>query len=220
MLSSSSVPDRSGRPLRGASAQASTSCWPTCARKTLDAAAKVLSDAGFEVSTAIVDVSSRTSVHALVETATAIGTVTGVIHAAGRLAHAGIAGHDPEGRSVWHRARARGIRQRHRARRGGRRHRLAVGAPPPGADARAEQGAGDDARRRVACASDAPAGPRDGPAPRLPGLQARKLAAGDGRGGAVGQARRASQHDQPRHHLHASRQGRADRPARRRHTGA
>ncbi len=49
----------------------------------LDAAAKVLSDAGFEVSTAIVDVSSRKSVHALVETATAIGTVTGVIHAAG-----------------------------------------------------------------------------------------------------------------------------------------
>jgi NAD(P)-dependent dehydrogenase (short-subunit alcohol dehydrogenase family) len=48
-----------------------------------DAAAKVLSDAGFEVSTATVDVSSRTSVHALVETATAIGTVTGVIHAAG-----------------------------------------------------------------------------------------------------------------------------------------
>ena len=47
------------------------------------AAAKVLSDAGFVVSTAIVDVSSRTSVHALVETATAIGGVTGLIHAAG-----------------------------------------------------------------------------------------------------------------------------------------
>jgi NAD(P)-dependent dehydrogenase (short-subunit alcohol dehydrogenase family) len=48
-----------------------------------DAAAKVLSDAGFVVSTAIVDVSSRKSVHALVETATSIGTITGVIHAAG-----------------------------------------------------------------------------------------------------------------------------------------
>src|SRR5271166_6881266 len=48
-----------------------------------DAAAKVLSQAGFEVSTATVDVSSRESVHALVETATAIGEVTGVIHAAG-----------------------------------------------------------------------------------------------------------------------------------------
>lgn len=48
-----------------------------------DAAAKVLSEAGFEVSTASVDVSSRESVHALVETATAIGEVTGVVHAAG-----------------------------------------------------------------------------------------------------------------------------------------
>ena len=49
----------------------------------VDAAAKVLSDAGFEVSTAIVDVSARKSVHALVETATAIGAITGLIHAAG-----------------------------------------------------------------------------------------------------------------------------------------
>jgi NAD(P)-dependent dehydrogenase (short-subunit alcohol dehydrogenase family) len=48
-----------------------------------DAAAKVLSDAGFEVNTAIVDVASRQSVHALAETATALGDITGVIHAAG-----------------------------------------------------------------------------------------------------------------------------------------
>ena len=52
-------------------------------KENADSAAKVLSDAGFEVSTATVDVSSRKSVHALVETATAIGTITGVIHAAG-----------------------------------------------------------------------------------------------------------------------------------------
>jgi len=49
----------------------------------VDAAAKVLSEAGFEVSTVIVDVSSRKSVHALVESATEIGTITGLIHAAG-----------------------------------------------------------------------------------------------------------------------------------------
>src|SRR3954471_3226999 len=48
-----------------------------------DAAARVLSDAGFEVSTATVDVSSRNSVHTLVEAAASRGTVTGVIHAAG-----------------------------------------------------------------------------------------------------------------------------------------
>jgi NAD(P)-dependent dehydrogenase (short-subunit alcohol dehydrogenase family) len=52
-------------------------------QENADAAAKVLSDAGFEVSTAIVDVPSRQSVQALVETATAIRTITGVIHAAG-----------------------------------------------------------------------------------------------------------------------------------------
>ena len=48
-----------------------------------DAAAKVLGNAGFDVSTAIVDVSTRASVHALVETAKSIGEITGVIHAAG-----------------------------------------------------------------------------------------------------------------------------------------
>ena len=49
----------------------------------LDAAAKVLLDAGFDVSTAIVDVSSRHSVEALVQTAMTLGEITGVIHAAG-----------------------------------------------------------------------------------------------------------------------------------------
>lgn len=48
-----------------------------------DAAAEVLGNAGFEVSTMTVDVSSRQSVHALVEAATGLGDVTGVIHAAG-----------------------------------------------------------------------------------------------------------------------------------------
>ncbi len=48
-----------------------------------DAAAQVMLDAGFDVSTATVDVSSRQSVHALVETATGFGEVTGLIHAAG-----------------------------------------------------------------------------------------------------------------------------------------
>ena len=47
-------------------------------QENANAAGKVLSDAGFEVSTAIVDVSSRKSVHALVETATALGSVTGL----------------------------------------------------------------------------------------------------------------------------------------------
>jgi len=48
-----------------------------------DGAAKTLSDAGYSVSTAKVDVSSRASVQALVKTATSLGEITGVIHAAG-----------------------------------------------------------------------------------------------------------------------------------------
>ena len=52
-------------------------------QKNSDAAAEVLINAGYEVSTTNVDVSSRASVQALVQTATALGDVTGVIHAAG-----------------------------------------------------------------------------------------------------------------------------------------
>jgi NAD(P)-dependent dehydrogenase (short-subunit alcohol dehydrogenase family) len=52
-------------------------------QQNADAAAKILNDAGFEVSTATVDVSSRESVRRLVQTATGLGGVTGIIHAAG-----------------------------------------------------------------------------------------------------------------------------------------
>lgn len=52
-------------------------------REQADAAADVLADAGFEVSTATIDVSSRESVHAFTGMAAAIGPVSGVIHAAG-----------------------------------------------------------------------------------------------------------------------------------------
>lgn len=48
-----------------------------------EAAAGVLANAGFEVSTTTVDVASRQSVGALVEAATKLGAVTGVIHTAG-----------------------------------------------------------------------------------------------------------------------------------------
>jgi NAD(P)-dependent dehydrogenase (short-subunit alcohol dehydrogenase family) len=52
-------------------------------QENADAAAKTLYDAGFNVTTATVDVSSRASVRALVEAATEPGEITGVIHAAG-----------------------------------------------------------------------------------------------------------------------------------------
>lgn len=48
-----------------------------------DAAAEVMRDAGFEVTTSATDVSSRASLHELVDTATMSGEIAGVIHAAG-----------------------------------------------------------------------------------------------------------------------------------------
>jgi NAD(P)-dependent dehydrogenase (short-subunit alcohol dehydrogenase family) len=48
-----------------------------------EAAATVLGNAGYDVSVATVDVSSREAVHALIDKATALGDVSGLIHAAG-----------------------------------------------------------------------------------------------------------------------------------------
>jgi NAD(P)-dependent dehydrogenase (short-subunit alcohol dehydrogenase family) len=52
-------------------------------RENADAAAEVMGNAGYEVSVAMVDASSREAVHALVETAKGLGDVMGLIHAAG-----------------------------------------------------------------------------------------------------------------------------------------
>jgi NAD(P)-dependent dehydrogenase (short-subunit alcohol dehydrogenase family) len=52
-------------------------------QRNANAAAEVLSNAGFDVTIATVDVSSPESIHALVQTAIALGEITGVIHAAG-----------------------------------------------------------------------------------------------------------------------------------------
>jgi len=52
-------------------------------KENADAAAAVLSNAGFDVSTATVDVSSREAVKSLAQKAASLGDVTGVIHAAG-----------------------------------------------------------------------------------------------------------------------------------------
>jgi len=64
-------------------------------QENADAAAKVLSDAGFEVSTATVDVSSRGSVHALVGMATALGDVTGSYSCGRRFSKPSLARGDP-----------------------------------------------------------------------------------------------------------------------------
>jgi NAD(P)-dependent dehydrogenase (short-subunit alcohol dehydrogenase family) len=48
-----------------------------------NAAAEVMTNAGYQVSVATVDVSSRETVRALVGTATGVGEIVGLIHAAG-----------------------------------------------------------------------------------------------------------------------------------------
>jgi NAD(P)-dependent dehydrogenase (short-subunit alcohol dehydrogenase family) len=52
-------------------------------KENSDAAATILSNAGFEVSTATVNISSREAVKSLAQTAALLGDVTGVIHGAG-----------------------------------------------------------------------------------------------------------------------------------------
>jgi NAD(P)-dependent dehydrogenase (short-subunit alcohol dehydrogenase family) len=99
-------------------------------RANADAAAAVMRNAGFDVSTSTVDVSSRESVHALVEAATAYGDITGLVHAAGvSPSHA-----PPEGILAVDLYRTPVVleefRQRHCPGRRGRRHRLAVRASP------------------------------------------------------------------------------------------
>jgi short chain dehydrogenase len=173
-----------------------------------EAAAEVLANAGYEVSVATVDASSRAAVHALVETGTRLGEVTGLIHAAGvspsQASPSTILKVDLYGT-----ARAGGVRQRDRLGWAGRRDRVAVRAPPSAAHRRAERGVGHHARGGAARPSFPSPRPSDGLASRLPAREARQLAARDGRGGWLGQARRAGQHDQPRHHHHPTGQGRA-----------
>jgi NAD(P)-dependent dehydrogenase (short-subunit alcohol dehydrogenase family) len=51
-------------------------------RENAEAADEVMANAGYDVTVATVD-SSREAVHALVEAATGLGEVTGLVHAAG-----------------------------------------------------------------------------------------------------------------------------------------
>jgi NAD(P)-dependent dehydrogenase (short-subunit alcohol dehydrogenase family) len=75
-----------------------------------EAAAKTLDNAGFTVSTATVDVSSRASVEALAQKAAALGEVWGLIPRRRRFAVPGVTGNHPQGRSLRHRAGAGSFR--------------------------------------------------------------------------------------------------------------
>lgn len=77
---SSSEQDRSDRPSRGVLAPVSKSYWPTSCTRT--PAAQMMSEAGFDVSTMTVDISSRESIQAFGKQAPSLGHITGLIHAA------------------------------------------------------------------------------------------------------------------------------------------
>jgi NAD(P)-dependent dehydrogenase (short-subunit alcohol dehydrogenase family) len=174
-------------------------------KQNAQAAAEVLANAGFDVSTAVVDVSSRESVHALVEAALALGDITGLIHAAGvspsQATPAAILKVDLFGTALILEEFGNVISE------GGACVVIASqsGHRLPGLST--EQ----NAELALTPTDDLLALPMLQPdrakdlASRLPTFQARELAACHGRGRALGQARRAGQHHQPRHHLHAAR---------------
>lgn len=141
-----------------------------------DAAAKTLSDAGFNVTTTTVDVASRASVHALVEAATTLGEVFGVIHAAGVSPSQA----SPEtilGRSIRGRASLGVIWQRHSTRGCRRRDRFSVWPSPTAALNRTERAPRNDTCRRVARSSHASTRSDKGLPLRLPNFKARELVA-------------------------------------------
>jgi NAD(P)-dependent dehydrogenase (short-subunit alcohol dehydrogenase family) len=170
-----------------------------------DAAADTLRNAGFEVSTTTVDVSARKSVHALVETATAYGDVTGLIHAAGvspsQAPAEAILAVDLYGTAVvleeFGDVIARGGAGVVIASQSG--HRLGA--------LTAEQNAAlaTTPAEELFETPDAPTRRGQRPAPRLSARQARERTACDGRSRSLGHPRRPRRHHQPRHHHHASR---------------
>ena len=185
-------------------------------QENADAAADALRNAGFDVSTATVDVSSRESVHALVETADGLRRRHRPHPRRRRLTQPSTTGEailavDLYGTAVvleeFGTVIARGGAGVVIASQSG--HRL--GALTAEQDAALATTPADELLQLP----DAPARPGHRHAPRLPARQARQLAARDGRSRSMGQARRPHQHDQPRHHHHPARQGRTDRTSRR-----
>jgi nucleoside-diphosphate-sugar epimerase len=179
-----------------------------------DAAAGVMRDAGFEVSVATVDVSSRESLQTLVEVATGLGDVSGVVHAAGvspsQASSAAILTVDLYGTAVLLEEFGNVIAP------GGAGVVIASQSGHRLGALTAEQ----NAALATTPAEELLTLPMLQPDQVTDSLHAYQLAkrgnfaAGDGRGRPLGQARRAGQHHQPRHHLHPTRQGRADRPSR------
>ena len=179
-----------------------------------EAAAEVLSSAGFDVSTATVDVSQRESVHQLAETAARLGDVTGVIHAAGvspsQASPATILAVDLYGTALVLEEFGNVIAP------GG----AAVVIASQSGHRLGALSAAEDAALATTPADELLSLPMLQPDHVTDSLHAYQLAK---RGNSlrvmgsrpVGQTRRQGEHDQPWHHHHPARQRRADRTPRR-----
>ena len=171
-----------------------------------NAAAEVLGNAGCEVSVASVDASSRDAVHALAEKATSLGDVTGLIHAAGvspsQASPATILKVDLYGTALVLEEFGNVIERDGSgvviASQSG--HRL----PPLSVEQNKAL-----ATTPVEELLDLPFLQLDQVKDSLhaSAVEARELAARDGRGGALGQAWRTGEHDQSGHHHHSASQG-------------
>ena len=167
-------------------AQSSMWCWRICAKESANAAAKVMSEAGFDVSTACVDVSSRESVHELVHRATGLVADYRGYSCRWCLSLAGLFSRHPQSRPVWHGGCLVGIWQRDLPGWISRGDRFAVGPPPTRVDARAEQGIGNHTDGAVAGPADVATRSSERPIACLSVVQARERAAGHGSGCAAG----------------------------------
>ena len=187
-----------------------------------EAAAVTLRNAGFDVTTAPVDVSVRASVRALVEHAVRLGEVTGLVHAAGvspsQAAPETILRVDLYGTALvleeFGQVISRGGSGVVIASQSG--HRLP--ALTPEQDEALATTPTEELLGLPMLQPDSRSAARGHrPAARLPGLQARQRLARHGRGGKpLGPARSPHQHDQPRDRHDTPGERRAQRPARRR----
>ena len=179
---------QSAKQSSGVSARASTFCWPTYVRKTRKQwqnthRCRFHGDHG----------DGRCFVSALRSRSCRDG------HGIGRgvrrnpcgrcFTVSGLARNDPQGRSLWRRARAGGIRQRHCTQGCWRGDCLSVWAPSAATLIRAKCGPCHHASRRPLELADASARSSEGLASRLSTLKARELVARDGRSGSLGSAR-------------------------------
>jgi hypothetical protein len=158
------------------------------------AAAMTLSEAGFETSTACVDVPSRSPEEGLVSQATGFGSVTGLIHAAG-VSLLRKPTDDPQGQPLRHRRRARAFRRGDGGGAAGLLIASHSGHLLPALTTEQDRELATTPADELLDLSWLQPNLVTDTLHALPVLQARQLAAGYGRARTLGQARRVDQHD-------------------------